>query len=475
MNKISFILDEKIVQIDFTDGKYSPTTTVLQYLRDLPGHKGVKEGCNEGDCGACTVVLAKPDTNGKLQYQAFDSCLLFLPMLHGKQLITVENLGSSTSLHPVQQAMVETDGSQCGFCTPGFGMSIFAIYKQFKNPTLEDINDALTGNLCRCTGYRPIIEAAQKACVHQGKDHFSDKEPEILRMLNEIDIKNSISINVKDHKYFIPFNKIDALQFRQQNPSAILVNGATDIALRVTKRKELLPEILDLSNVLDFNYIRKDKTEIEFGSGVAIEIVKNTCQGIIPAIYDMLSVFGSKQVRNKATLGGNIGSASPIGDSLPILMAHGASVIIESINGKREIKLTEFITGYRQTMLMKNELITGIVIPIPDKATIFKSYKISKRKDLDISTVSGGFRLKLNNNSIEDIALFYGGMAAVTKDSAKASSFLKGKEWTRENAEKAAELVKEDFSPISDARSVAEARSIMAGNLLVKFWSETRL
>lgn len=473
MNSVSFILDEKIVQIDFADSRYSPTTTVLQYLRELPGHKGVKEGCNEGDCGACTVVIAEPGNNGLLNYQAFDSCLIFLPMLHGKQLITVENLGNSNNLHPVQQAMVETDGSQCGFCTPGVVMSIFAIFKQFKNPTIEDINDALTGNLCRCTGYRPILDATMKACVHNGKDHFAEKESEILKLLNSIDKKNSISIINKKQKYFIPFNKADALKFRQQNPSSIIVNGATDIALRVTKKKELLEEILDLSHVSELSYINKNSIKIEFGSGVSIEEVKNSCKDTIPAIYDMLSVFGSKQIRNKATLGGNIGSASPIGDSLPVLMAHDARVIVESIGGKRDIKLSEFLTGYRQTQLAKDELITGVVIPVPDKKTILKSYKISKRKDLDISTVSGGFKLILNKNIVEDIALYYGGMAATIKDSTMASNYLKGKEWNRKNIEKAIEFVQDDFTPISDARAVADVRKIMAGNLLMKFWNET--
>lgn len=473
MNKISFILDNKIVQIDFVKSKYSPTTTVLQYLRDLPGHKGVKEGCNEGDCGACTVVIAEPGNNEKLQYKAYDSCLLFIPMLHGKQLITVENLGNSNNLHPVQQAMVETDGSQCGFCTPGFVMSMFAIYKQFLTPSPEDINDALTGNLCRCTGYRPILEATKKACVHKGIDHFTAKESEILKLLNEINKTKSISIETNKQKYFVPFTKRDALKFRQKNPSAIIINGATDIALQVTKKKETLHEIIDLSQVSDLKKIKRNKSKIEFGSGVPIEEVKNTCQNTIPAIYEMLSVFGSKQVRNKATLGGNIGSASPIGDTLPVLMAHDARVIVENLKQKREIKLTEFITGYRQTQLAADELITRIIIPIPDKKTIYKSYKISKRKDLDISTVSGGFKLKLNKNIVENISLYYGGMAATTKDSTQASGFLIGKEWNRENIEKAIEFIQQDFIPISDARAFADARKIMAGNLLMKFWSET--
>ncbi|OFY37192.1 MAG: xanthine dehydrogenase small subunit [Bacteroidetes bacterium RIFOXYA12_FULL_35_11] len=459
--------------MDFSNSVYTPTTTVLQYLRSLSGHKGVKEGCAEGDCGACTVVIAE-NKNGKLEYRAYDSCIIFLPMLHGKQLLTVENLGNSTNLHPVQQAMIETDGSQCGFCTPGFVMSMFAVFKQFKKPTLAEINDALTGNLCRCTGYRPIIEATQRACKLEGKDKFSEEEPEIIKMLECINTKTAISLNTGKQNYFIPFTKAKALSLKAKYPDALVINGATDIALRVTKKKEFLPMLLDLSHIAGLKKIQTKSDAVIFGSGACMEDVRMKSKKIFPALYEMLSVFGSKQIRNKATLGGNIGSASPIGDTPPVLMAYDASVCVENASSSREIKLREFVVSYRTTQLKNDELITSVIIPKLSEGTIVKSYKVSKRKDMDISTVSAGFRLKIESGIVKEIALYYGGMAALTKCAAKAENYLLGKEWTREHVEQTMTLIDEEFTPISDARSGADARKIMARNLLLKFWSETK-
>jgi len=457
--------------------RLSPTTTVLNYLRNSLTHKGTKEGCAEGDCGACTVVLAELDENKKLRYTALDSCLVFLPMIHGKQLITVEDLETNErleiKLHPVQQCMVDSNGSQCGYCTPGFVMSLFSLYKNEQNPNEESITDALTGNLCRCTGYRPIIKAAAKACVHQGKDHFNADEKSIIGLLESIRQDDAgIKIDSGIQHYSRPTNLQEALRLKVAQPEAIIINGATDIALRVTKKREVLKEILDLGALQELKYFKKNQDNIEIGAGLDLESIRLLIEAELPALHSMLNVFGSRQIRRLATLGGNIGSASPIGDTLPVLMAYHAQVILKNLSGERSIPLNEFITGYRQTQMQADEIITGIQIPKLPPATIVSSYKVSKRKDLDISTVSAAFRLLLKDGIVSEILLAYGGMAEKTKQANKAEEFLVGKKWNRETIEEAAELVYHEFTPLTDARSGAEFRRIAAKNLLIKFWSE---
>jgi len=471
-NHISFVLDGQVESIDFSGQTgLKPTTTVLNYLRSLSNHKGVKEGCAEGDCGACTVVLGE-NKQGNMTYKAVDSCLVFLPMLQGKQLITVENLGSAGNLHPVQQAMVDTDGSQCGYCTPGFIMALFELYKNHNKPTRETIDDALTGNLCRCTGYRSIVKAASISCAKQGKDSFSKTEKINLKLLNGIK-KESIRIKTNNQEYFLPCTLEEAIKLKTDHPKALLLGGATDLALRVTKGKELLTQIIDLGNIDSLKNIKLTKTQLQIGSGVSLETIKSEVKNIFPELYKMLAVFGSKQIRHLATMGGNLGSASPIGDMPPVLIAYNSLVVLAGPKGLRKVSLDNFITGYRTTLLHEKEIIKEIVIPITKKNELVSSYKISKRKDLDISTVSLGCRLELNSgNFVDGIKLVYGGMAAMVKRATITEEFLKGKLWTRENVEYAMGILESDYTPISDARSGAKARMIMAKNLLLKFWTE---
>lgn len=475
---IKFIQHGAIKTLDLEKEKLSPTTTLLNFLRKSPLHQGTKEGCAEGDCGACTVVIADLNEAGALQYTAIDSCLVFLPMLHGKQLITIEDLSTQDSnkltLHPVQQAMVDCHGTQCGYCTPGFVMSIFALQKQEGNSSRSSIEDALTGNLCRCTGYRSIIDAATMACASNIEDHFEHQAETTRAQLNELrQTISDLEITVGEQYYFRPTKLQHALSVKRQVPDCIVFSGATDLALRVTKRHETLHKLLDLGGIPELRKISSDAKHIKIGACCTLEEIRTNLRERLPALCDMLDVFGSRQIRSLATLGGNIGSASPIGDTLPVLFAYEALIELQNETGTRRIALTDFITGYRKTDLQSNELITAIIIPAADPTAIIRSYKVSKRKDLDISTLSGGFQLQLNNNDVAAIKLAFGGMAAKTEFATSAADFLLGKSWSRENVETAAELIRQQFKPLSDARSGAAFRSLAAGNLLLKFWMET--
>ena len=476
---IRFILDGHIVELDFSGAHgLKPTTTVLNYLRTRQGHKGVKEGCAEGDCGACTVVVAEPGQNGHLVYRTVDSCLVFLPMIHGKQLITIENLAicedDKLLLHPVQQFMVDSNGSQCGYCTSGVVMSLFGLAKNHRHPSREVIEDALTGNLCRCTGYQSILEAAEKIGEETQNDHFSRDESHIYSLLQSI-LANSETIEIKtaNQAYLKPFTLAEALRLRKENPGATLINGSTDVALRQTKDRQFLHQILDISGVDELRYFKEVEGSYMIGSGLSLEQVKSCVHGIFPALHDLLRIFGSLQIRNLATLGGNIGSASPIGDTLPLLMACQAEIMLRSPDAERILKIDDFITGYRKTDLQQDELIVGVMIPAQDPKSRISSYKVSKRKDLDISTVNAAFALKMVDEKVSAIIIAFGGLAAIPKRAVRTEAFLCGKSWTHGTIEEAMSLVDQEFTPISDARADAAYRKSLARNLLMRFFTET--
>jgi xanthine dehydrogenase small subunit len=470
---LKFVLDGQIVEVDFQKTQLLPSTTVLNYLRSLPGHRGTKEGCAEGDCGACTVVLGEL-VNGKMHYRAVDSCLLFLPAIHGKQLITVENLairnGYETKLHPVQQAMVENYGSQCGFCTPGFVMAMFALYKSDIEITKYNVIQSLAGNLCRCTGYDPIYKAALQCCSTRMPDHFDEHEAEVMNLLQEIGSDHTtLEIKTTNQLYYLPANLEGALRLRSENPGAHVVNGATDTAIRQNKLHEYLPEILDVSAVEELRTLSKQHDGYYLGAGVSLESFLAFAVTNLPQLLPMLEVFASWQIRNVASIGGNLATASPIGDLIPLFMALKARLELISRNGSRWVEMEDFITGYRKNCLSKDELIKGVFIPYVEPGIVFKTEKISTRRDLDISTLSIAMRLKTNaGNMVEGIILAYGGMAERPKRAANTEKFLLNKPWTKETIVEAKELIEQDFTPISDARSGAEYRMMAAKNLLMK-------
>ncbi len=479
---IKFILDDRVVEIDFKGAeKLTPTTTVLQYLRSLPGHKGVKEGCGQGDCGACTVVLAEPDGRGDLVYKAVNSCLIFLPMIHGKQLITVENIAEEKDdndivLHPVQTALIRHDGTQCGYCTPGMAASMLALYKNHRNPSKETVEDALSGNLCRCTGYRSVVDAALEACKVKDDDHFTKNKEKTVNLLNTLNQETeTVVIKARGHTYMKPFTVVEALKLRRDNPGAMVITGATDAALLKTKKHFVPEKILDLSALDELKLILEDHHRIVIGTGISLEEVRQYCVSRLPALAELLRVFGSLQIRNMATMGGNLMSASPIGDTLPMLIALGAKVRLLGNNKQRELPVENFITGYRKTDIHDDEIPALIMIPKPKKNVLIKSYKISKRTDLDISTVSACFRMVLTReNRVREIDIVYGGMADRPKRAAATAMVLKDELWSAALVEHAMQQLEKEFQPLSDARAAAGTRLIMAKNLLMKFWLDTR-
>lgn len=478
---INFLLNGMPVSINFAEENFLPSTTILTWLRNHKNHKEVKEGCAEGDCGACTVVIAEPGiAKNTLQYKAVNACIYFLPALDGKMLITTAGLSPLTNnadeLHPVQRAIVHEHATQCGFCTPGFIMSLFALYHQKEVPGNDEMTNALAGNLCRCTGYDSIRKAAKSAMTDRRKDSFHAKEKELAMVLQNLrDCQSTLDIMHPDQRYLRPTELKEALEMRALYPEALIVNGSTDAALRQSKLFETIPFLLDISCVSELKTFEIKDNTIIAGAGLSLEDLRQKCQTALPALYNILTVFASKQIRNVATLGGNLGSASPIGDTLPLLMACKAEIEVSTLRCRRKIPATEFVTGYRTTALTKNEIIYKVHIPIPQKTDIVRMYKISKRHDMDISTVSAAFYLRKNKAGVvEGFSVYFGGMAATTLPASKTMSFVIGKKWDEATIIKGMKILEKEFKPLSDARSGAEFRNTAAASLLMKFYEETR-
>jgi len=478
-NSIRFLLNDLLYKIDFSDNKsqIKPTTTLLNFLRTQTNLKSVKEGCAEGDCGACTVVMGETEHN-QIHYTPVNSCLIFLPMINGKQIITTEYLSEKKDdkqiLHPIQSALAETYGTQCGYCTPGILMTMFAIYKNYSDPDEKTIKKLLSGNLCRCTGYLPILEAVRKSSKNR-EDKFSQKEKATIEILKNIKNHSTISIKQNSYSYHIPCSLNDALDIYNNNPEAIIINGATDTAIRQTKNNEKLFNIIDISHIEELKYFRKDNDNYYIGAGLCIQKLLGFLKDTITSLYDTLEYFGSWQIRNLATIGGNVSTASPIGDTLPVLISLKSSVKLKNITKERIINIEDFIIDYRKTSLKKDELLTEVIIPKTPDNNIIKSYKVSKRKELDISTVSVCFNLSLGaNNVINEIIITYGGMAKIPCRAKSTEKFLTGKKWCEENIKEAGKILFNEFEPISDARAEAMTRKIICRNLLTKFWSENQ-
>ena len=462
-NEIEFILNDELIKINNVDTNVS----VLNYLRIDKRLTGTKEGCASGDCGACTAIIAEL-TNNKLEYKAINTCIMFLYSLHGKQLITVEHL-SNSKLHPVQQSMVDNHGSQCGFCTPGFVMSMFGMYKDKVKPSNQNIDEYLAGNLCRCTGYNSIKKAAKKMYSYGRKDKFSKNENKIIKLLKKIK-HNDILISKNNNKFYIPLNLKNLIQYTQNNKQYKFVTGGTDIALEVTKKNNNINSLIYLGNNKDLNYIKIKENYINIGSATPINKIIPILKKYYPSFADMFDRYGSTQIRNVASIGGNLGSASPIGDSLPALLALNAKLILQSKN-QRLLDIKDFFKAYRKTALKNKEFIKEIRIPIL-KSHIFKCYKISKRIDDDISSLFVAYLMKLKNNIIIDINIAYGGMDSIPNFAFKTQKYLIGKEFNLKNIDKSKQMIEKDFTPLTDVRASSAYRKLVSKNLMDRLFLE---
>ncbi len=465
---IKFILDGDCIEIDDVD----PTRTVLQYLREDLRRTGTKEGCAEGDCGACTVVVAERNQDDdSVSLKAINSCIQFLPTLHGKQLITVESLQpQGEPLHPVQQAMLDCHGSQCGFCTPGFVMSLYALYKTNAQPSRTEIDDALAGNLCRCTGYRPIIDAAD---AMYGLPQAASDAVHAAK-LAELDTGESLCVQQGDRKFFAPVSSKEFAALLAEFPDATILAGGTDVGLWVTKQHRTLDLVIYTGRVAELGRVEVNETHIEIGAAVNLSESMQAIIAAYPHLEELFRRFASPPIRNAGTLGGNIANGSPIGDSMPALMVAGTTLLLQSEHGVREISLEDFYIDYQVKDLKPGEFVAMVRIPRPAANSILRSHKLSKRFDQDISAVCSAYRLELNDNKVATFVMACGGLAATIKRASKCEAELVGADWNEASIARAMDALAEDFAPISDMRASSGYRLRATQNMLRRFYLETR-
>jgi len=463
MPGLRFKLNGCMVAVD----DLSPTLTLLQYLRQT-GLCGTKEGCAEGDCGACSVAILDADAPDGPSWRAVNACLVFLPMVQGREVRTVEGISVDGEPHPAQQQLVDRLGSQCGYCTPGIVMSLFeACYRDDLDRDWK-IDDQLCGNLCRCTGYRPIREAARAVSALRPHDQFS----EALDGATASDLR--VHYECGGDRYQCPASMSELWDAIDRAPGARFIVGGTDLALAVTKRFESLPDLISLEGIGELRGVTEGPDRWSIGANTTLSDLEAATAEVLPAIARMLRFFASRQIKNRATLGGNLCNASPIGDMAPVMMALSAELVLSSRSGERRVALDEFFLDYRKTALRDGEILKAVEVPVPAADVRLGAYKVSKRRELDISAVCAGFALRLDESGrVAEIRLCYGGLAATTARARQTEAALVGEVWSEASIESALGLLDQDFSPIDDQRGSAWYRGTLARNLLRGFYLET--
>lgn len=447
--------------------------TLLEVLREDLACTGTKEGCGEGDCGACTVVVGEAE-GGRMTYRAVNSCIKLAHSINGQALWTVEDLAAADGkLHPAQQSLVDCHGSQCGFCTPGFVMSLFGMYQNHVacgTPiTRELAQHDLSGNLCRCTGYRPILDAAQQmAALPAVRLDEAD-------LLSKLELLSHASRGPQpDSPYKSPRSLAQLLQARAEHPGAQIVAGCTDVGLWVTKLHRQFDQVLDITRVEELRRVEDYPNHIAIGAAVTLADAFAALGAGRPQLASFAARFAGLPVRNAGTLGGNVANGSPIGDSMPLLIALGASVVLMRVGGHREMPLEHLYTGYRKNVIAPDEVLAWIKVPKPATHELLKAYKISKRYDDDISAVCLVVNLALDGGKVVKASIGAGGVAATPVRAAQTEAALTGRPWTQATAQQAIRTLRAEFSPISDMRASGAYRREVLGNLLQRFWLESQ-
>lgn len=457
------ILNGQALRVDERD--LDPHTTVLEFLR-ARGFVGSKEGCAEGECGACAVALVRPSADGPTTYLPVNSCLTLLGSVLGGELLTVEGLRPRPGeLHPVQAAMVEFGGSQCGYCTPGFVVSMFAEYYRRDRPGWDP--EAVAGNLCRCTGYRPIREAMRSL----GKPHEDDRF--LARLEQPAPQLGGLVQLRREQRLLRPTTLDELLELRTSEPDAKLVAGGTDVVVEINQRHARWPTLISLEAVAELRTIAMGADHIDIGAGVTLSQLEHQLGHAIGLLDELFPLFSSRLIRNRATLGGNLANASPIGDGPPVLLALDAQLELRSRSGARTLGIDEFFLGYRKTALQPDEVLTNVRVP-RRAPTLSHFYKVSKRVLDDISTVAAAFALDLDGDGrISKARLAYGGVAATPVRAVAVEQALLGRPWTRETVAAVAPMLADAFTPMTDHRGSAEYRRAMAVRVFEKFQHET--
>lgn len=471
ISEISFVLNGEPCRVSGID----PTTTLLHYLRDHRGLCGSKEGCGEGDCGACTVAVGAWHADG-VRYRAVNACIQFVAMLQGKAVWTVEGVRERAApLHPVQRAFVDSHASQCGFCTPGFVMSLFAAHLNGDDCSDGEADDLFAGNLCRCTGYGSIVKAADEVAGRQPSAEDRERMRRDGELLKDMQAPETVSLSGNGGVFYSPAAADEAVRLYGENPDAVLVAGATDVGLWVTKQHRRLGTVIHLGRVAEWRRIEEGDGRLVLGAGVTYSEALPVLARHIPDFGELLRRLGARQVRNSGTVVGNIANGSPIGDTPPALMVLGAVLNLRKGDERRKLPLEDFFIDYGKQDRRPGEVIESVEIPLPADPAAARFYKVSKRFDQDISAICGCFNLSIEDGTVRHARIAFGGMAAIPKRARAVEEALAGKPWTEATLDAAMQAFEVDFTPISDMRASADYRMQVAKNLLRRFWLESSM